>query len=194
MSRRFSLLKTVLAVVAAALLIVLLRRLVPADDFRGLAELLGAGEAGQGRNLPYTAAVFILLYAAGTVAVMPSFILTVTGGFIFGAWAGTFVNLAGATLGASGCFLLSRRFGGKAAPEWAARNKRLLAVERTLSARGARGVMVLRLTPMVPFSALNYGFGLTRVRFADFVAGTFIGLLPKVWLGTLIGAGAERFL
>ena len=51
-------------------------------------------------------------------------------------------------------------------------------------------MLLLRLSPAIPFSVLNYALGLTRVRFADYLAGA-IGMLPGtllyVYSGKLIG-------
>lgn len=55
-------------------------------------------------------------------------------------------------------------------------------------------VMILRLTPVVPFSASNYVLGLTPVQFPAFLAGTVMGM--SVWsvLYASLGAGARRLL
>lgn len=106
---------------------------------------------------------------------------------MFGTWSGTLANLFGSTAGASLCFLIARHSGMRL-HALLLRRARLARLESLLTARGARGVMYLRLTPFVPFSALNYGFGLTRITFVEFLWGTFVGLVPKVWLGTLLGA------
>jgi uncharacterized membrane protein YdjX (TVP38/TMEM64 family) len=42
-------------------------------------------------------------------------------------------------------------------------------------------VLLLRLSPVFPFNLLNYGLGLTRVRFLDYLLAS-IGMLP----GTLL--------
>ena len=53
---------------------------------------------------------------------------------------------------------------------------------------------LLRLSPVFPFNLLNYGLGLTRVRFVDYVLAS-IGMLPGtvlyVYYGTAIGSVAR---
>ncbi len=44
------------------------------------------------------------------------------------------------------------------------------------------GLLVLRLVPLVPFNALNFGSGFTRLRWYDYAFATVVGILP----GTLV--------
>ena len=55
-------------------------------------------------------------------------------------------------------------------------------------------VMILRLTPIVPFSASNYVLGLTPVQYPAYLGGTVLGM--SVWsvLYSSLGAGARRLL
>jgi uncharacterized membrane protein YdjX (TVP38/TMEM64 family) len=56
-------------------------------------------------------------------------------------------------------------------------------------------VLLTRLSPVFPFNLLNYAYGLTRVRFVDYVLGSLIGMLPGtvmyVYLGSLITSITE---
>ena len=57
-------------------------------------------------------------------------------------------------------------------------------------------MVLLRLSPVVPFNVLNYAFGLTRVSLRDYVVASWIGMMPGtllyVYLGSIAGdlAGA----
>ena len=50
-------------------------------------------------------------------------------------------------------------------------------------------VFLVRLSPLFPFNATNYGFGLTSVKFRDYFFASWIGMLPGtvlyVYIGTL---------
>jgi uncharacterized membrane protein YdjX (TVP38/TMEM64 family) len=67
---------------------------------------------------------------------------------------------------------------------------RFAAIDRAVGQKGRRIVLLLRLSPLFPFNLLNYALGLTRVRFADFVAAS-IGMLPGtllyVYYGKVVG-------
>jgi uncharacterized membrane protein YdjX (TVP38/TMEM64 family) len=55
--------------------------------------------------------------------------------------------------------------------------------------------MRLQLLPIVPFGVFNYAAGMMRLRFAPFLGGTAIGILPgtiaAVYVGERITAGFE---
>jgi uncharacterized membrane protein YdjX (TVP38/TMEM64 family) len=48
-------------------------------------------------------------------------------------------------------------------------DSRLVAVDRAIGREGLRILVLLRLSPAIPFSLLNYLLGLTRVSLRDFV-------------------------
>jgi uncharacterized membrane protein YdjX (TVP38/TMEM64 family) len=64
------------------------------------------------------------------------------------------------------------------------------AINEAAGQRGLLVVLLLRLSPILPFNILNYLLGLSRVRFRDFVLGS-IGMLPGtllyVYYGRLVG-------
>lgn len=124
--------------------------------------------------------VFVPLYAAGTALGLPGTIPTLAGGAIFGVASGMLYNTVGANLGALGAFLLARHLGrdvvarllkGKAAD-----------LDKRIGEHGFGTMLYLRLIPLVPFNALNFGAGLSRISIRDYVLGSLIGMLP----GTLV--------
>ncbi len=64
---------------------------------------------------------------------------------------------------------------------------RLAAIDRAIARKGFRLVLLLRLSPVVPYSLLNYALGLTRVRFRDFLLGS-VGMLP----GTILYVSCSK--
>ncbi len=104
---------------------------------------------------------------------------------MFGPTYGAVWNLLGGTVGATLAFLAARYV----AADWV--HKRLGGRVETLvrgaEAEGWRFVALMRLVPVVPFNLLNYGLGLTRIRLRDYVAATFICMMPGTaayaWLG-----------
>ena len=115
------------------------------------------------------------------------------GGFLFGLWIGTAVVSVAAMLGAILAFL-SARYVFFDAIHRAARTRprlqRWLAViDRGLRDHGAYYVLLLRLTPVIPFWALNLGLGLTRLRLWDYWWATQLGMLPATLV--VVNAGAS---
>jgi uncharacterized membrane protein YdjX (TVP38/TMEM64 family) len=125
--------------------------------------------------------VFVLGYALAAVAFVPGSLLTLAAGAIFGLGKGTALVLVAATLGASAAFLVSRYVARGFVERRLAGNRRFAAIDRAIGSEGRKIVLLLRLSPVVPFNLLNYALGLTRVRFTDYVVAS-IGMLP----GTLL--------
>ncbi len=135
-------------------------------------------------------AVFVAGYAVAVVAFVPGSLLTLAGGAIFGLAAGTAYVFAAATLGASAAFLVSRHLARAAVERRLAGNRRFAAIDAAVGEQGRKIVFLLRLSPVFPFNMLNYGLGLTGVRFRDyFVAclGMLPGTLLYVYYGKLLG-------
>jgi uncharacterized membrane protein YdjX (TVP38/TMEM64 family) len=134
--------------------------------------------------------VFVLAYAVAVVAFVPGSLLTLAGGALFGVAAGTAYVFAAASLGACAAFGLARTVARGAIERRVAANPRFAAIDRAIAADGRRITFLLRLSPVFPFTLLNYALGLTRVRFADYALAC-LGMLPGtvlyVYLGSLAG-------
>ena len=134
--------------------------------------------------------VFVLGYAAATVAFVPGSVLTLAAGAIFGLAKGTVYVLVAATLGSSIAFLVGRYLARGAVERRVRSNPRFAAIDRAVAAEGRRFVFLLRLSPVVPFNVLNYALGLTSVRFGDYLVaslGMIPGTLLYVYYGKLAG-------
>jgi uncharacterized membrane protein YdjX (TVP38/TMEM64 family) len=134
--------------------------------------------------------VFALGYVVGTVALVPGSLLTLAAGAIFGIVKGTALVLVAATIGACVAFLVSRHLARGAIERRLAGNPRFAAIDRAVGREGRKIVFLLRLSPVFPFNLLNYGLGLTKVRFTDFLIAS-IGILPGtllyVYYGRVLG-------
>ncbi len=125
--------------------------------------------------------IFIVGYAVAVVAFIPGSVLTLAAGAIFGVAEGTAVVFVAAILGSSAAFLVARHLARDAVAQRLARDSRFAAIDRAVGDQGRKIVLLLRLSPVFPFNLLNYGLGLTNVRFLDYVVAS-VGMLP----GTLL--------
>jgi uncharacterized membrane protein YdjX (TVP38/TMEM64 family) len=111
--------------------------------------------------------------------VIPWGILAGAAGLLFGTLAGTPLALAGVTLAALAQMLVARRLAGEHAgtllPE------RTRAIERFIERNGVTAIMESRIVPLLPYGAVNYAAGLTRLRYRDMALGTVVGGAPKVF-------------
>jgi uncharacterized membrane protein YdjX (TVP38/TMEM64 family) len=134
--------------------------------------------------------VFIIGYAVAAVAFVPGSLLTLAAGAIFGLAAGVLYVFIAATIGSAAAFVVARYLARNAIERRLASNAKFAAIDRAVGAQGRKIVFLLRLSPVFPFNLLNYGLGLTRVRFADYVLAS-VGMLPGtvlyVYYGKLAG-------
>lgn len=133
--------------------------------------------------------VFILGYAVATVAFLPGSLLTLASGAIFGLVKGTVFSLIGATLGASASFLVARYVARRRIERKIAGNPKFAAIDKAVGREGFKIVALLRLSPAFPFNLLNYGLGLTKVRFLPYLAAC-AAMLPGTLLYVYYGKAA----
>lgn len=176
----------ILILVAGAALVVALGRAVGGyvEPFRAWVEGLGA----------LGPLVFGVVYAAAVVAFVPGSALTLAGGAIFGLGTGAVTVFLAAVVGSSAAFLIARYVARSAVEARLAANPKFAAIDRAVGREGRKIAFLLRLSPAIPFTLLNYALGLTRVRFADYLLaslGMIPGTLLYVYLGAIAGDAAS---
>lgn len=133
-------------------------------------------------------AAFLLLYVICALLLVPRTVLTVGSGFLFGPLWGLLLALLAINLGANLAFALGRRFARGAVERRIRDHRRLRSLEHAVARGGWRFVALTRLTPIFPYSFLNYAFGLTRVPWVAFAAGSFAGMFPGTLLLVILGS------
>ena len=137
---------------------------------------------------------FIGTFAVATTLFIPASLLTMAAGILFGVVWGTLYAFVGAVLGAILAFLITRYLARRAFKRRLSASPRFTRIDRAIRREGFKVIFLLRLSPVFPFTIINYTLGLTRVRFIDYFAASF-GLLPPTWLyvynGMLMGEVAR---
>jgi uncharacterized membrane protein YdjX (TVP38/TMEM64 family) len=177
---------TLAAFIIAAVYII---RFTPVKEFL-TQEALGRFLEAAGFWAPLA---FILVYTAGICFFVPGTLLTALGAAIFGAYWGFLYVWIGAMAGASAAFWIGRTLGREFAASLI--GDRLKKYDDAIERNGFATVLYLRLV-YFPFTAMNFGMGLTKVRFWDYFLGTalgimvgtfiftfFVGTLKEVWAG-----------
>ena len=136
--------------------------------------------------------LFIIVYGFATILFLPTMVITLAGGAIFGPIVGVILNLIGATLGAALSFLITRYlvydwFSKKRGPRL---NKLISGVEK----KGWIFIAFLRLFPIVPFNLVNYGLGLTAIPFRIYLSSTTLFLIPAEIIYTYFGYAGRHVL
>ncbi len=143
--------------------------------------------------------VFVILYITACVLLLPGSVLTLGGGAVFGVAHGLLIVWLGATLGATTAFLVGRYLVRGWVERTIAANPKFRAIDTAVTREGWRIVLLMRLSPVIPFNLLNYAFGATRVALREYVVASALGMLPGtllyVYLGSVAGeiaAGSAR--
>ncbi len=133
---------------------------------------------------PWAPIVFFFAYVLATVLFLPGLLFTLAAGALFGPYVGTLIALIGATVGATIAFVIARYV----LADWiAARTPaRVQRVIEGVEAEGWRFVAMTRLIPFIPFNALNYALGLTRIRLVSYALASVVFMAP--------GAAAYAYL
>jgi uncharacterized membrane protein YdjX (TVP38/TMEM64 family) len=114
-------------------------------------------------------------------------------GYHFGRWPALIIVLAGAPVGALLAMLASRYMFQRLVRRVAARRPRLEhwreAADRGIERDGWYYLLIMRLTPVIPFFVVNLIMGLTPIRIWTFYWVTVIGLAPIALV--CVNAGAS---
>jgi uncharacterized membrane protein YdjX (TVP38/TMEM64 family) len=130
--------------------------------------------------------IYIALYTAATVLVLPSTALNLTGGAIFGPWLGTLWTSIAAVIAAVVAFAFTRTVGRdlvarRLAGRWQAMDAEMLQ-------GGLFYMFAIRLLPIIPYGLVNFAAGLTSIQFRDYLLGTILGTVPGVLPFVMLGS------
>src|SRR6266550_1985746 len=168
--------------------------LVLALKYFHVQDLLKSALDWIGKLGPWGPVIFIALYIVATVFFIPGSVLTLGAGAVFGVVLGSVYVSISATLGATAAFLVGRYLARDAIARKIQKNERFATIDRAVADEGWKIVLLTRLSPVFPFTLLNYAFGLTRVRLSHYVLASWIGMMPGtvmyVYLGSLVNVGA----
>jgi uncharacterized membrane protein YdjX (TVP38/TMEM64 family) len=144
-------------------------------------------------NLWAALALYVLIYlAAVTISLPGAGILTISGGFLFGAWLGGGAAWLGATIGATLIFMAARTAFGDALRAKAGTWLQRLAAGFRDSAFSY--LLVLRLTPVAPFWIVNVAPAFFDVKLRDYLLATALGIIPGTFVYAAVGAGLKQAL
>jgi len=139
-------------------------------------------------------AVQILLVVSGAV---PSSLIGIAAGALYGLLPGFLLSAFGCLLGAIIAFWLSRSLFRSQIQRLLARSGRLRNLDRSVSKDGWKFVLLLRLSPVMPFSVRSDRLGLSSVRLWQYAVGTLASLpalFGYVFAGSLADAGLSAWV
>lgn len=139
----------------------------------------------------YAALMYMAIYATVIALSVPGgAVMTITGGFLFGALWGTIYTVTAATIGATAIFFLVQSTLGKPLRDKA--GPWLAKMAKGFQDNAFSYLLVLRLIPLFPFFVVNLVPGLLGVRTRTYIIATAIGIIPGTYVYTVFGTGIGR--
>ena len=140
---------------------------------------------------------FMVVYFVATVLFVPGSILTLGSGFVFanafGLGPGVLLGSLSVFIGASGGAIVAFLLGRYLLRDWVKGLTKKYAVfealDVALQEKGFRIMSLLRLSPIIPFNAINYIGGVTAISLTSY-ALALVAILPGTVLYVFLGASA----
>ena len=144
-------------------------------------------------NIVLASLAYVVVYVVAVAFSFPgAVVLTLSGGFLFGAAAGTLLTVTGATIGATIIFVFARAIFGENALDRFGQPAARLA--EGIRRNAGSYLLVLRLVPLFPFFLVNLVPAFVGVPLATYVVTTFVGIIPGTAVFSLAGAGLGSVL
>lgn len=144
---------------------------------------------------PLGLAVFTVVFVLGSgLGLLPTYAQSILGGWVFGVALGLPAALVGFTGGGLLGYYVARRVSRDRVEEQIDRNPKARAIRDALVGQSPRRtvliVALLRLPPNAPFALTNLVMAATGVPLPAYLAGTFLGMLPRTAVAVMLAAAA----
>lgn len=130
------------------------------------------------------------------LALLPTNIIGVLSGWAFGFGFGITILITGIVCAALISFLIHSRIIGDKLPKVFDAHPKAKAIYETLLVqnvwRTTLIIFLLRLSPAMPFALTNFLMASARVPVKSYVAGTFLGMLPRSSAVVFVGSGLSE--
>jgi uncharacterized membrane protein YdjX (TVP38/TMEM64 family) len=139
---------------------------------------------------PWGMLALIGLQVAQTLlAPIPGHGLNIVGGYLYGLWLGTLINMTGTLIGSGIAIWLARRFGRPLVERWVP-PKRLAQLDRLAKQRGPAFFFLIFLFPFLPDDAACFVAGLSPLPLGEMMLLVLLGRLPGVFIPNWLGSHA----
>ena len=171
------------AVIKAGILLVFIVAAIMLVRFTPIKNYLTAQALGEFLDTAgvWAPVVFMIIYAVGVCLFVPGTLLTGLGAAIFGPYWGFVYVWIGAMAGSAAAFVIGRTLGREFAAGLV--GDKLKKYDDAIARNGFATVLYLRLV-YFPFTPMNFGMGLTKVKFLDYIWGTGLGIIVGTFIFT----------
>ena len=130
---------------------------------------------------------FIFIYIFIVLLILPASWLSIAAGYLYGAYLGSVIVFISAFIGASISFFISKRIFSQKVSDMINKYPRLSILEKIIQKGGLKLIILTRLSPLFPFSILNYFYGLNKITYKDFSI-SLICIIPGTFLYCSVGS------
>ena len=123
--------------------------------------------------------LFFVLYAILNIFFIPPQALSIAAVVAWGWVLGGAIELVVATVTALFPYWIARSAAGPWVEGRMARHKRIMEL---LAREGFSVLLLIRLVPLIPYTAVNYAAGFTVIRTWPYLIATFFGMIPAVFI------------
>lgn len=139
--------------------------------------------------------IFIGIFIVRPLFLIPSIALFVGGGLAFGPVLGPAYASLGAALGGTVGFWFSRKMGR----DYAVNKLKLGAGVIDNTQFSFSVVLLLSLLPVMPVTVINYGAGLSTMKFKNYIVAHILGITPRAFAygffgSSLLDVGSKKFM
>lgn len=129
---------------------------------------------------------YLLIYVIKPfLIVIPSNIVAIAGGIIFGPVEGFILSMIGFFLSGTIAFYISRILGKDFVQGII--GDRFIKLDTNIREHGFRIMFLLRLPPVLPYDPLSYASGFTNILYKDFITASVLGVVPETLCYSIIG-------
>ena len=135
--------------------------------------------------------IFIIVMAIqGLIVPIPSEIVLLATGIIWGVFGGGVMGIIGSMAAALLCFYISKK-GGRPLVKKFVGDKAIDLADNFIHKYGMGAIIVARFLPFIAFDPISYASGLVDMDVKKYSIGTLIGSIPRAffysWLGSILG-------
>src|SRR3954468_19970373 len=131
--------------------------------------------------------VLLIVCLSHAIVPFPTEIVTAAAGFVYGFWLALPLLLVCWLASALLAYWLAERFGRPLARRLVGA-RRLDKAEDLMEIGGAATLLSLRLIPLIPYNAICYAAGITRVPLVRYSWTTVVGIIPLTVLVAYLGS------
>ena len=142
-------------------------------------------------NGAFSSVIYLIIFAIKPIfVIIPSNIISVAAGNVFGSVWGFVLTMIGYYISATVAFYISRFLGRSFIEELV--GDKFIKLDNNLEEKGFKILFLLRLPPILPYDALSYTCGLTKIKYKDFILASVLGVVPETICYSILGTSFKH--